>query len=774
MNSNDKLSWMDKTLVVLSVMGSLLFSYLLVNSGDVISRFLPVQEGAKVIGFVEVANNDVRRRLKQSLLWYDVGSDEALYEKDAIFTGDNSETYIRLNGDVGFHMGANSMVVLSQENNEFKLDLQLGSVIADVKQGAELKLVGDGEEATIKGSQGANSQVSINKTKKGRIKLASLENSFELELLAGKRTIDAKKTLQLNSQMEEEKNIQPVELIQPPLGHTIWHDPKKQFVFRWDVLRKVSALTLQVAKDSEFKQIIYEQPAGDEIHRATGVSKEGLYFWRIAEKNGSGKLKVVSDVHEFRVAIQEPPVMYIPKNKDILKSKFSESGPPIAEVQFLWEQKIGAIRYQIQVARDMGFSKILLNEELPDTFKNQVLLPRGDYFWRVRVTAPAQGVGFWSKPSEFSVGAPEEFEEILADLEQQKLQALKLGQSSTGAPAYRQPDITQLGEKTTERDIPLRHPSVTQVKKTTLLQFDPGLSSREPAAVQKAIVNPPTLEWESVVGANGYDIEISSDKDFTSPVLRRRQRENAFVWTEAQVGQYFWRVRSHRGGEIASEFSPGYVLNVGIESPVLEDRISRSFEAKSPKEFVSPGPPVGFEWKDLPMTDKYKVVVVREGDEKRVYDKIVDSPRAEVEFDKAGRYLAMVAALNSEGQRISPFSQPAKINFEKTFKFGTPKVLYPVNGTTVVTFGSSGRPDSMILDWNGVEGAKHYRLQFSADKRFSKVFLDKVIVKDQYFVNDIVPQGIVYWRVRAEYDTLTSNWTTPRYFEIQNIQNQNQ
>ena len=773
MNNNDKLNWVDRTLVFLSAIGSLFFTYLLVNSQTVLSHFLPVQEGAKVIGFVEVANNDVRRRLKQSLLWYDVGSDEALYEKDAIFTGDNSETYIRLNGNVGFHMGANSMVVLSQENNEFKLDLQLGSVIADVKQGAELKLVGDGEEATIKGSKGSNSQVSINKTKKGRIKLASLENSFELELLEGRKTIDAKKTLQLNSRLKEEQNSQPVELIQPPLGHTIWHDPKKQFVFSWDVLREVGPMTLQVANDSDFKKVLYEQPAENKVHRATGVNKEGLYFWRIVEKK-SGKVKVLSEVHDFRVAIQEPPKMYIPKNKDILKSRFSETGPPIAEVQFLWEQKIGATRYQIQVANDAGFKKVLLNEELPDTFKNQVLLPRGDYFWRVRVTAPAQGVGFWSKPFQFSVGAPEEFEEIIADLEQQKLQAMKIGQSSTGIPAYRQPDLGQLGERTTERNIPLRPPVVATPKKTTLLQFDPGLNSREPAAVQKAIVNPPTISWEPVVGANGYDLEISADKEFTTPVFRKRQRETSFTWQEAQVGQYFWRVRSHRGGDTASEFSQESVLNVGLESPVLEDRISRSFEARSPKEFVSPGPAIGFEWKDMPMADKYKVVVVREGDEKRVFDKIVEDPKAEVEFEKAGRYLAMVAALNKDGQRISPFSQPSQINFEKTFKFGTPKVLYPVNGTTVVTFGSSGRPDSMILDWNGVEGAKNYRLQFSADKRFKKIFLDKVIAKDQYFVNDVVPQGTVYWRVRAEYDTLTSRWTTPRYFEIQNIQNQNQ
>jgi hypothetical protein len=84
----------------------------------------------------------------------------------------------------------------------------------------------------------------------------------------------------------------------------------------------------------------------------------------------------------------------------------------------------------------------------------------------------------------------------------------------------------------------------------------------------------------------------------------------------------------------------------------------------------------------------------------------------------------MVAAFNKDGQTVSPFSTPSQISFEKTFKFGTPQVLFPIDGTTVGTF-DSGRPDSMILDWNRVDGAKTYRLQFSADKLFQKIFLDK-------------------------------------------------
>ena len=75
----------------------------------------------------------------------------------------------------------------------------------------------------------------------------------------------------------------------------------------------------------------------------------------------------------------------------------------------------------------------------------------------------------------------------------------------------------------------------------------------------------------------------------------------------------------------------------------------------------------------------------------------------------------------------------------------------------------------MMLDWTKVKGAKQYRIQFSATKDFKKVFMEKKVASDRYFVNDEFPSGVVYWRVRAEYDGLDSGWTNPRFFEIQTV-----
>lgn len=769
MKKKNTLNWVDKSLVGLSLLGSSLFTYLLINSQEVLVHFMPVQEGAKVIGFVEVANNDVRRRLKQSLLWYDVSSEETLYEMDSIFTGENSETYIRLNGDVGFRMGSNSMVVLSAENDEFKLDLQLGSVIADVNKGGELKLVGDGDDATIKGTSGKKSQVSINKSKKGSIKLASLGDSFLLETGTQQKTIDSLRTLQLNEKLEEVADKNPISLVKPAMGRTVWHNPDQPFEFRWDVRKKNGPMTLQVSKSADFEKTIYEKEVSGSRHSAGGVRIEGLYYWRMVLKSQK-KAKPISNTHEFRVAILTSPKMYIPKDGDLIQAKQTEEEAPRAEVQFIWEQKLGAKKYQLQIGQDKDFNRTILNEELSDTIKNRVLLSKGNYYWRVRVTAPAQAVGFWSKPFSFSVKDPGEISEILAEKEQDELNRMNFAKNSKSLPSYRYPDLSLMGERATERLVPLEAPVAGDYQKTTLLKFNQKSLERNPAAVSEAVVNPPIITWAPVKTAQNYDLEIATDQLFVNTILRKRQQETSFVWKAAKVGQFFWRIRSHRSGDRVSEYSGANILNVGLESPDLERKIVRSFEAKNPKDFIQSGPPIAFKWDPSPMADKYKVVIIDEESEERVFDKIVDKPKAVVEFKKAGRYLATVASLSKEEKRISPYSQPSQIVFEKSYKFGTPQVLYPVNGTTVVTFGG-GRPDSMILDWNRVEGAKNYRLQFSTDKKFKKVFVDKVLSKDQYFVKDIVPEGTVFWRVRAQYDTLYSNWTTPRYFQIQAVKN---
>jgi hypothetical protein len=766
--SKTRLKFFDWLLLIASMMGSAFFGYLLVYPEPVIRYFIYKEASGKQIGVVSSATNDVRRRLNRSLTWYKVRPDEVIFENDTIFTGTGSELNIQLDNDISFRLGENSLVILSAaDDGTFELDLQLGSVVAGVKGKKALKLKGKDEDATIYGS-GVESRVSINKNKEGKLSLASLSQSFEFEAGGEKNVIDAKKTLKLDADFAEDSSARDIELVYPPLGHLIWHRANEDFKFEWSNPKNLNNLKLQVSKDEDFGKITYQKGVTGAIHRVPGVKIESKYFWRLVTEVDGRDIEV-SEIYNFQLAMLRPPLMRLPKKDDVIQSAWNKEGYPLAMVQFQWEKRLGVQKYHLQVANDESFREVILNEVTSDSSKNLVELAPSVYYWRVRVSAPVEASGTWPAGQKFTVTIPGAAKALIAESKQKKLDEQRLDRGLPDAPAFRSLDPGVLGSQIIEKKIPLLPPTTSESQKMVLLNFDPALNSREPAAVNKAIMNPPTLKWNPTPGATGYEIEVSEDKAFTQIKEAAVVKEPKFTWKEPQVGGFFWRVRSSRGLGKYSDFSKPNKLAVGLESPKLPPELEKSYTAKSPKEFLKPGPTMAVTWKPLPKANGYKVVVMDQNSRAKVFETVTKDYGLEVSLPKSGEYQAMVAATNEKGKLVSPFSEPSTLKFEKKLDFKKPKISYPVNGTTVVSFGGS-KTNSMILDWTKVSGAKGYRLQFSKTKDFKKVFLDKKVAKDQYFVNDEFPGGTIYWRVRAEYEGLDSGWTEPRYFDIQAVQ----
>lgn len=762
-----KLSPIDRILVGVSLLGALTTAYCLYDEHIVLRHFLPVQEGKQSIGVVEIATNDVRRRLSSSLLWYGVSEDEVVYERDSIFTGPDSETWIRFSEDVGFKMGPNSLVILSVEDNQLKLDLQLGSLIAEVKQGKTFKLQGDGEEATLRG-QSPRSEISITKEKTGILRLASASKPLEIELSDGVKKVDTNQVLKLDRDLKPQEDKNAVDLLVPSMGHLIWHDPSKEFSFRWKYKQPVKNPFLQVSKDRNFSTVLYERKVDGEKHMAQGVQTQGQFYWRIVQKETEAVFSK-SDTNVFRLGILKSPEMYIPKQNEVIQSSLKK-GDQIsqASVQFLWERKLGVKSYHFQLSKDQAFQSLVVSEEVLNSYIKGMKLPKGDYYWRVRVSSPAMAVGNWPSPHRFKVDSSDQVPLLIAENQQNEVKPLRPDKGQNGIPSFRELDMSKLGEATSERDISLSAPQLTRADIKTLLKFDRQLNSREPAAVKKAIQNPPQFQWEEVVGANAYEIEISKDEEFKQIVEEQSVKNTTYKWRNVKVGDYYWRVGAKQGSQTRGPKSLPARLKVGLESPILDQQIKRTYRAKNPSDFLKMGPPIGFQWKSLPMTEKYKLLISEEGTDQPLVEKILDNPEAQIDLQKPGRYEVRVAALDGQGRQISPYSEPSKLLFEKIYEFKRPQILFPADGTTVVTFGT-GRTESMILDWRQVEGAKNYRIQFSKGADFQTLLLDKLVDDDQYFVSDIIPQGLTFWRVRAEYDSLSSEWTHPRRFEIQAV-----
>jgi len=75
---------------------------------------------------------------------------------------------------------------------------------------------------------------------------------------------------------------------------------------------------------------------------------------------------------------------------------------------------------------------------------------------------------------------------------------------------------------------------------TTLLDLKPKSS-----AVVYYQTDVPAIEfsWKEEENAKDYEFEVSSDKNFTTPVFRETVKRPAFVYDQFQPGRYFWRVK---------------------------------------------------------------------------------------------------------------------------------------------------------------------------------------------------------------------------------------
>jgi hypothetical protein len=81
-----------------------------------------------------------------------------------------------------------------------------------------------------------------------------------------------------------------------------------------------------------------------------------------------------------------------------------------------------------------------------------------------------------------------------------------------------------------------------------------------------------------------------------------------------------------------------------------------------------------------------------------------------------------------------------------------PVLLYPINGSVI----SATRP---VFDWKDVSGAKSYTIQVSTSSNFSTLLINTTRTASYFLSSKTLPrQVMLYWRVRANGSTNSSNW----------------
>lgn len=154
-----------------------------------------------------------------------------------------------------------------------------------------------------------------------------------------------------------------------PLDGQVLHLPKPRF--EWAKVEGAAASRVQIARDADFAAPLLDETVRGLRYRPGQALEPGAYFWRVASRDGEGRLGRFGNALPFQVS--DAPV------DPGLQPPQSAQG----KLTLRWQRGEPGQRYRVQIARKADFSKLLLERVVDEP---QIELDRpGGGTWQVRV-----------------------------------------------------------------------------------------------------------------------------------------------------------------------------------------------------------------------------------------------------------------------------------------------------------------------------------------------------------------------------------------------------
>ena len=472
-----------------------------------------------------------------------------------------------------------------------------------------------------------------------------------------------------------------------------------------------------------------------------------------------------------------------------------------------WSRVLNANEYDLQIALDSDFKKIVVSEPVSgNSFIPKKLMPDGVYFWRLIATGksgalkannftlsrlepvllikPMAGQAIESAESR---GTTANFEwacrpgarlynvQIAADPEFRKIAAskvvsecrwnnVKLGSGAYHwrvrleiGPGYREIwssarplTIVASASAPPERVAELGAPLIKNPKQIQIMTVMGR--QRTPASAEKWV----DFLWKPVRGAHQYQVQVARTRDFSDLLSEENTSKTAFKWKATVPGMVFWRVRATSAAGQSGKPSAVGQVTVLLRPPLLKNNFSFVMNDNSESDSI------GVEWRPAPLAAQYLVQFGTKRDLAGVKERLESEPRFQLPRGP-GRYFVRVAAANGEGVAISPYSNVAMVIVRQETTIERPRLQSPQAGAQAPS--KNGRISIEFL-WSEVQGAEGYSLEISSDAAFRDVVERVSSSEPRTLLEQVELRGRVYWRVRSTSGGKTSQWSDSLYFDV--------
>ncbi len=680
------------------------------------------------IGFTKLSDNDVRRRFKTNFSWSNLKKENEIYQGDSIFTGEASEAIIATNNGEEIIISANSLVVINTKKDSILLDMEYGSVQGKIGKDSKLLIASDNKITELSGD-GATLKLDMQKGKKLIVNV--LAGEVKLKSDKGMQVLNKDQAAELGDKFRViDPDNAEIELISPFANKRLRGKEMDNLTFNWKSSFPFAEYEVEVASDPQFKKVIVQQKTNQNYFKPKDLPEGGALFWRVKAKAAKKNTITASSAMTFFVAASTPPNLDSPgqdQKFDWVDEGLNESQG--LALNFDWTPTSQYPKFELQIAKDEKFLNLIATEMvITNSWTSPVLKP-DTYYWRVRgwETSPGQ----WSVLSRFFI-------------------------IRKASEYIRSPKILSKDDQ-----------FILKTKSNAISEKVQAVS--DPKKISTLVESLPVFEWEEMSNVVQYKMEISKTADFKEVRLRAEVNSSKFTWKNPNPGQYYWRVQAVTKNGKVGVFSPPKKMEITIAPPISTTQSLIVEEVPDLNLLETAPPPFHLQWKPTVLSANYEIEFDDSPDFKKPLAITTDVPLKKVQAPRPGTYYWRVRSLNKNNSPTSNFSQAYKVQYKRVFRNDDSiRALRPVTPAlqqSVVLVGQ-GKERRMLFQWSRPFENVLYKMQVSNAPDFSNILFEGQTRSTRLFLDKELPQGWIYWRLRAEGNEMNTPWTAAFSFQV--------
>lgn len=703
----------------------------------------PIMGGERItLGQVFELQNDVRRRSFDNFSWHDLGSNEALFHNDRIFTDKDSTAQLEFSSGNRIKVSEESLFKITQETDGINLNIEQGIIFATLNNANEAFVVKVGDQIY---------EITSNDSK---IKISNSNGNKELSVLDGKASVrlgDREETIEkgvrvlLTDESYTIKQSWPSEF-SPLDGDVFYVNDKNLITFNFN--EKVEKLFLSNSR-SAFENGEAHEVNGLEI--ALENLSEGTFYWQVSDVNNVSTEKSFEVVYEV---IPEFENLDETQNTILVDNEKLIYTQPFDDIELMVNGKMwndydyddGELRLTFEEVGDYEISYRNKAEDHPYAlFSKPVLIKVVAKPGEIVLKRPFYGEDYYFYDDgvvKFSWETQDLFSEVSTYLVLNGKRQLVAG-NSFSAP------VTESGEYLWSLEYVLNNEVIARSKESKYrVTFDDDNSALEKG--RKIVVKKPgdviDLTWQQQ-GSDKFVVEVSRERNFKIIKESINTTGSNTKLLIKELGVHYWRVKNEE-----NKFVPPVKIIIVPPPPPKAPRIDKVekrvqilkkslplaiFNLFVDQAFAQDS--VELKWEPVSDVKEYRIQIL--DGEKIIVDEKVKLNRFEWNDYLTGHFQWRVSAIDYWNQE-SPFSVLEDLIITK--KFGGAKgidLVSPRHGIAI------NEGDVVEMKFNQVRGDKFF-IEISKDKYFTSIKEIALGKKTTYTFRNKLGSSF-YWRVKA-------------------------